>query len=89
VECETHAVGRLRTTISVFGAAFRNASLLRLELAWVSFNGAEWGVWLALMVWAYTHGGAAATSIVVLVQLIPCILLALRLDACPWIPPAV
>ena len=27
-ECETHAVGRLRTTISVFAPAFRNRSLL-------------------------------------------------------------
>ena len=72
---------RLRTTIAVFGAAFRNASLLRLELAWASFNGAEWGVWLALMVWAYTHGGAAATSVIVLVQLVPCIVLSPFLGA--------
>jgi MFS family permease len=74
-------VGRIRTTASVFGAAFRNAALLRLELAWVSFNGAEWGVWLALLVWAYTHGGPTTTSIIVLVQLVPCILLSPFLGA--------
>ena len=37
---------RLRSTLGVFGTAFRNRSLLLVELAWLAFNGAEWGVWL-------------------------------------------
>jgi Cyclic nucleotide-binding domain/Major Facilitator Superfamily len=72
---------RLRSTLGVFGTAFRNRSLLRVELAWLAFNGAEWGVWLTLMVWAYTHGGAAAASAIVLVQLVPCIFVAPYLGA--------
>ena len=68
--------GGLRSTPNVFGTALRNRSLLLLELSWLTFSGAEWGVWIALMVWAYTYGGAAATSLIVIVQLVPCILIA-------------
>ena len=42
--------GRVRSTLSVFGTAFRNRSLLLVELSWLAFNSAEWGVWLALTV---------------------------------------
>ena len=66
----------LSSTLDVFGTALRNRSLLLLELSWLTFSGAEWGVWIALMVWAYTHGGAAATSLIVIVQMVPCILVA-------------
>ena len=56
---EAGGEGRLRSTLGVFGTAFRNRSLLLVELAWLAFNSAEWGVWLALTVWAYVHGGGA------------------------------
>ena len=78
---ETGNGSRLRSTLSVFGTAFRNRSLLRVELAWLAFNSAEWGVWLALTVWAYTHGGAMAVSVIILVQLVPCIFVAPYLGA--------
>ena len=66
--------GRAPSTRGVFATALRNRSLVLVELSWLTFNGAEWGVWLALMVWAYTSGGAAAVSIIIIVQLVPCIL---------------
>jgi hypothetical protein len=72
---------RPRSNAGVFVTAFRNRSLLLIEIAWLAFNGAEWGVWLTLMVWAYTHGGAAAASLIVLVQLIPCIFVSPYLGA--------
>jgi MFS family permease len=65
----------------VFATAFRNRSLLLIETSWLAFNGAEWGVWLTLSVWAYTHGGAAAVSLIIIVQLVPCILLSPYLGA--------
>ena len=68
---EAGSESRLRSTLGVFGTAFRNRSLLLVELAWLAFNSAEWGVWLTLMVWAYTYGGAAAASLIVIVQLVP------------------
>jgi hypothetical protein len=72
---------RLSQTLGVFGTAFRNRSLLLVELAWLAFNSAEWGVWLALTVWAYTIGGAFAVSLTILVQLVPCIFVAPYLGA--------
>jgi hypothetical protein len=59
----------------------RNGSLLRLELAFAAFYGAEWAVWVCLLVYAYTVGGATAAGIMALVQLIPCIFLAPYLGA--------
>ena len=78
---EAGSESRLRATLSVFGTAFRNRSLLRVELAWLAFNSAEWGVWLALTVWAYTMGGALAVSAIILVQLVPSIFIAPYLGA--------
>ncbi len=72
---------RLRSTLAVFTTAFRNRTLLLVELAWLAFNSAEWGVWLALMVWAYTYGGAAAASLIVIVQLAPSIVISPYLGA--------
>ena len=59
----------------------RNRSLLRLELAFAAFNGAELAVWVCLLVYAYSVGGATAAGIMALVQLIPCIVLAPYLGA--------
>jgi hypothetical protein len=72
---------RLSATLGVFGTAFRNLSLLRVELAWLAFNGVEWGIWLTFSVWAYAHGGAFAVSLIILVQLVPCIIVSPYLGA--------
>jgi len=66
----------VRSVAAVFGATFRNASLLRLEAAFAAFSGAEWGVWVSLLVYAYSVGGAAASGAMALVQLLPCAFLA-------------
>ncbi|HEY5167856.1 MAG TPA: MFS transporter [Thermoleophilia bacterium] len=78
---EAGSESRLRSTLGVFATAFRNRSLLLVELAWLAFNSAEWGVWLTLMVWAYTYGGAAAASLIVIVQLVPSIFISPYLGA--------
>jgi CRP-like cAMP-binding protein len=41
--------GRAPSTRGVFATALRNRSLVLVELSWLTFNGAEWGVWLALI----------------------------------------
>jgi MFS family permease len=68
-------VGRLRVIGSVFALAVRNRQLRWLELAFAAFNGAEWAVWLALLVYAYGHGGASAAALMAVVQLVPSALL--------------
>jgi hypothetical protein len=73
--------GRAQQTRGVFCTALRSRSLALVELSWLTFNGAEWGVWLALMLWAYTNGGAAAVSLIIILQLVPCILVSPYLGA--------
>jgi hypothetical protein len=53
-----------------------NPGLLRVELAYVGFNVAEWATWVSILAFAYEVGGAAATGLVAVVQLVPAALLA-------------
>ena len=64
---------------AVFATAARNRRLLRVGVAFAAFHGAEVGVWVALLVFAYDSGGATAASCIALAQLLPAVVLA------PWI----
>ena len=66
---------RARAVFSVFRAAFGNPVLRRVGFAYALFGAAEFGIWIALLVFAYGHGGPTASMLMVLVQLIPCIAL--------------
>jgi hypothetical protein len=64
--------GRLRVMARVLG----NPSLRRVELAFLGFGAAEMGVWVAVLVYAYRHGGTATAAAIAAIQLVPAAALA-------------
>jgi MFS family permease len=63
--------GRLGESLRAFAAVFHNEDLRRLELAWSGSIIGQWGYEVALAVFAYRAGGAAAVGLVGLVRLLP------------------
>ncbi len=61
----------MRDRLGVVLRVARDPTLLRLEVAYLGFNMAEFATWLAILVYAYRLGGAGAAAFVALVQLIP------------------
>ena len=62
---------RVAATTGAFGAVARNRSLRRVELAFLGFNLTEWGIWVAILVFAYGRGGASEVALVAVLQLAP------------------
>ncbi|HMJ01087.1 MAG TPA: MFS transporter [Gaiellaceae bacterium] len=62
---------RLRESLDAFKAVFTNPGLLRVELGWGFAITAYWAFIIALSVYAYDEGGAAAVGLVGLVRVLP------------------
>lgn len=57
--------------MGVLRRVLRNRWLRRVELAFLAFGLAEYGVWVSVLVYAYRRGGTTAAAVVAVVQLLP------------------
>lgn len=67
---------RLSESLHAFRAVFTNPNLRRLELAWAGSVTGFWSYTIALAVFAYDAGGAAAVGLVGLIRVLPAALFA-------------
>lgn len=61
----------LRERFAVLGRVLANPRLRRVELAFLNFGSAEYGVWVAVLVYAYQRGGATLSAAIAVLQLLP------------------
>jgi MFS family permease len=64
-------VQRALERLSTLADVFRNPQLRRLELSWAGFYLGEWTYFVALSVYAFDVGGAAAVGALGLVRMVP------------------
>lgn len=70
-------IGRdLALSARALASSFRNHDLARAQLALVAFGICEWASFIALMVFAFDHGGTRMLGIISLIQLIPAAVIA-------------
>jgi MFS family permease len=62
---------QLLDSARAFRGIYANRSLRRLQLAWIGSSVGTWGYVVALMVYAYDHGGPAAVGLVGLIRWFP------------------
>ena len=67
---------RTRASVRALGAVVSSPPLRRLQLAWIGSILGDWAYLVALGVYAYDQGGAAAVGLVALIRLIPSALVA-------------
>src|SRR2546428_13545730 len=58
---------RMRESLRAFRDVFGNSGLRRLELAWAGSILGTWAYAIAVVVYAYEHGGATAVGLVGLI----------------------
>jgi MFS family permease len=72
----TEPEGRVRASLGALRAVFASRALRRIQLAWIGSILGGWAYLVALGVYAYDEGGAAAVGLIGLIRLVPAALLA-------------
>jgi MFS family permease len=62
---------RLNQSFTTLGVNFSNPGLRRVQLAWMATMVGQWAYYIALAVYAYDVGGAAAVGLVGLIRTVP------------------
>jgi MFS family permease len=62
---------QLLESLRAFRGIYDNANLRRLQLAWAGSSVGTWAYTIALLVYAYDHGGATAVGVVGLIRWFP------------------
>jgi MFS family permease len=70
------SMSRVRVLAASLLTAARNKQIRTVELAWAAAIAAEWAHFVALGIYAYGHGGAAAVGVAGLVRLLPAAIVA-------------
>ena len=65
------ALSRTGERFSTLADVFRNPQLRRLELSWAGYYVGEWTYFVALSIYAFEVGGAAALGALGLARMIP------------------
>lgn len=63
-------------TARTYRTVMRSRSLRRVLIAFLFFNAEEYGIWIAITVFAYDIGGATTAGLVAIAQLVPAAILA-------------
>lgn len=66
----------MRATIRVFADVARNRGLRLVVVAFAAFIVTEYAVWIAMLVYAFEHGGLVTSGLVALAQLVPAAMVA-------------
>ena len=62
---------RIGGSLRSFGQVFANRDLRRLQLAWAGSLIGNWSYFIALAIYAYGEGGAAAVGLVSVIRMLP------------------
>lgn len=64
-------IAELKSSVGALSEVFANPGLRSLEISWGALSVATWSYMIALSVYAFDYGGAAAVGVVAVIRLLP------------------